>query len=242
MSISATNIITTASTSANTATNNAFVFPTTAGTSGQYLISQGPAQTPIWGSISNPFNQSLNTTNAPTFANVTIGSDVFPTTAGTAGQFLQSQGGGSTPAIWSVPKTNIVQATTTNSCSPTTSNNVSTFNWAAFTGLSVSITPLTTTSNVLVSANLSGCYDNVANVQAYATIYRNSTDLSSGSGLAYFYFSGTTQFQAPIQLYFLDSPATTSAITYSIYCCNVGPTAATFNYNNTLVSITAFEI
>jgi hypothetical protein len=236
MSISL-NTLTVNNSSTSNETVSSFLINTTVGTSGFALTSQGSALPASW-STRNPYNQTLNTTSTPTFSSLTTGSNTLPTTNGTANQYLQSQGG-STPS-WSIPKTNVVSATTTSNFTPTTSNNTSTKNWSAFTGLSVTITPLSTTSKILLMAHLGNISNPGGSVQAYTTIYNNSTDLSSNAGMNYAQITESAQW--PIYCCYVDSPATTSAITYAIYCCNVGSASGVFNSNNLLISLVAYEI
>ena len=82
------------------------------------------------------------------------------------------------------------------------------------TGLTASITPKFSTSKILIFAN--GSYYG-AGGNTYYTIYRNSTNLeiTVGRGFAeanYANNTGTT-----MALSYLDSPATTSSTTYTIY-------------------------
>jgi hypothetical protein len=88
------------------------------------------------------------------------------------------------------------------------------------TGLSVSITPQSTTSKILVfySVGLSSTRD----ADAWFTLFRNSTQLSIGSGgtinasgkaRASSYTDAITQGMSGV---YLDSPSTTSSITYQI--------------------------
>ena len=114
------------------------------------------------------------------------------------------------------------------------------------TGFSVSITPLFSTSKVLIllSGNMymssAGSYG--------ASIYRNSTNLSTGnspSGFNVAYISSGTSGGA-MNLSVLDSPATTSATTYQVY---IAGTAGTTYFGNPIgsfggraISLIAMEI
>jgi len=222
----------------STASVNTAILPTTAGTTGQFLISGGSG-TPTWGP-ENPFNQSLNTTNSVAFTGLTVGNVILPTSTITPNQYLQSNGSSAT--TWTVPKANIVSAKVTSSFLPSTSNNPATKNWSAFSGLSVSITPLSTSSKILIMVNLSGVWNNGLNTACYATIFKNGTDLSSNAGMSYFQMSSPLSAFGGVEFFYVDSPATTSAITYAVYCCNVGANNASFNQNGSTVSIVAYEI
>ena len=91
------------------------------------------------------------------------------------------------------------------------------------TGLSVSITPNSTSSKVLVTIHL-GSVGVSANGAASIRIYRDSTvigDSDQGTsdprdGSVVFYHNGQTGIGVPVSFSFLDSPSTTSAITYKV--------------------------
>ena len=83
------------------------------------------------------------------------------------------------------------------------------------TGLAATITPKSSTSKILIIAN--GSYYSGSTGNGYYTIYRNSTNLeiTSGRGFAEINFAGGTGGVMTVS--YLDSPATTSATTYTIY-------------------------
>ena len=84
-------------------------------------------------------------------------------------------------------------------------------------GLTASITPKFSSSKIYVMATFSGTQDDGSNDQSYIAIYRNGSDLkTSGTCLAmYDTPGGNVGFSFPISHY--DSPATTSATSYTIY-------------------------
>ena len=84
-------------------------------------------------------------------------------------------------------------------------------------GLTASITPKFSSSKIYVMATFSGTQDNGSNDQSYISIYRNNaTNLKSTDCLAmYDHAGGNVGFSFPISYY--DSPATTSATSYTIY-------------------------
>ena len=85
---------------------------------------------------------------------------------------------------------------------------------------SITITPKFNTSKILVSFNCH--YDNnTANQRAYVTIYRSigggtPTDIAPGRGLVEIW-NPDQRIQASCMAQYLDSPSTTSAITYTVY-------------------------
>jgi hypothetical protein len=76
------------------------------------------------------------------------------------------------------------------------------------TGLTASITPKFSTSKILVNINGS-LYGNMI-----ATIYRNGVDICS---TAQGFMSASTTQISPIGYSYIDSPATTSSTTYTVY-------------------------
>ncbi len=95
-------------------------------------------------------------------------------------------------------------------------------------GLSASITPTASTSKILINVCTNG-YIASANLQMNMTLYRNSTNLiTQGQGVIYDSAGG---MQAPYSLLYLDSPATTSSITYTPYFKNTGNSAGTVYFN-----------
>jgi hypothetical protein len=83
------------------------------------------------------------------------------------------------------------------------------------TGLAATITPKSSTSKILIIAN--GSYYASSAGNTYYTIYRNSTNLeiTSSRGFAELNFAAGTGGVMTVS--YLDSPATTSATTYTIY-------------------------
>jgi hypothetical protein len=107
------------------------------------------------------------------------------------------------------------------------------------TGLTASITPQNTTSKILVMVSGANIYNGSAAV--ITTIYRGATNLGTGdlSSLGIWY-AGTGQ--GGIVMQYLDSPATTSSTTYTVYFAANGGGTAIFSNQNTLSSITLLEI
>ena len=88
------------------------------------------------------------------------------------------------------------------------------------TGIDVSITPSATSSKVLIMATTSVFLHQIGHV-AYYTIYRDSTNLSEDdNGFANLHHTAGTSGDdqvTHINMAFLDSPNTDSAITYQVY-------------------------
>ncbi len=97
------------------------------------------------------------------------------------------------------------------------------------TGHSASITPTSASSKILVTVTFS--MKNSAGYDSGFTIYRNSTNLAGTStnfAHAGTYAGGETEFACSMQ--YLDSPASTSSTTYTVYMLNPGsPSTLTYN-------------
>jgi len=109
------------------------------------------------------------------------------------------------------------------------------------TGLSVSITPQSTNSKILVML-LGGQMSYNAGTQASSTIYRGATNLGNATyGLSTQYSSGSNG-QNPPGCGYLDSPSTTASTTYTVYINSPNGGTAYFNQNTTLATLVAMEI
>lgn len=107
------------------------------------------------------------------------------------------------------------------------------------TGLTASITPKSNTSKILIMACCANLYNGGGAVPT--TIYRNATNLGAGTlnNLGMWY-AGTGQGNVYIQ--YLDSPATASATTYTVYFLANGGGTATFSNQNTPSTLVLMEI
>ena len=111
-------------------------------------------------------------------------------------------------------------------------------------GLSASITPSSSSSKILVRYSIPTGSSN-SSAQATSTIYRNSTNLAiatlNNQGFSQMYASAT-QMQSSSSGEFLDSPATTSATTYTVYIASTNGGQVQYFPNNVTGSITLMEI
>ena len=111
--------------------------------------------------------------------------------------------------------------------------------FVAATGYTIAITPSATSSKIFVTA--SSMVDTGASGRVgYATLYRDSTNLGDAEGIGAVY-SDSGRAYAPITMSVLDSPSTTSAITYQVYWRTNGG-AVVFNDTEGEAQLTAFEI
>jgi hypothetical protein len=120
-----------------------------------------------------------------------------------------------------------------------TTNNTSTM---ASTGLTASITPLFNTSKILVIASVSGISKFTNNTAVTLQLYRNAASILQ------FAFTGGATNSAAQNGYaqttnYLDSPATTSATSYTVYFASQQNNAGvTVQLNGDISTITLMEI
>jgi hypothetical protein len=158
----------------------------------------------------------------------------------------QVQGGMILASGQSIPKAalptgsvlQVVNSTYTNASAQSTTS--STY---VQTPIQVTITPTSSTSKILVRMNVSQSYASTNSGNMVLTLYRNNTtELSSGNqyGLSAAY-AQVAAFGMYIE--FLDSPATTSATTYTVYAKFVDA-SGTFYYfrDHCWATMTAMEI
>jgi len=109
--------------------------------------------------------------------------------------------------------------------------------------LSVDITPSSTSSKIFIIYN-SSIYMDSNNNRGYTTLFRDSTNIGESTRGFNSFLIGDNDLTVPVSASILDSPSTTSQVTYQVY---IKVTGATF-YMNTdganpvLGTITAFEI
>ena len=97
------------------------------------------------------------------------------------------------------------------------------------TGLTASITPLFSTSKILVISSHSATQA-ASGQPVDTTLYRNSTNLGGTYGFQVTYGSSGGTMYAASNITYLDSPATTSSTSYTIYARS--ETANTFYFGN----------
>ena len=108
------------------------------------------------------------------------------------------------------------------------------------TSLSVNITPTSTSSKIYIIASSAVSNNNSTDVCRY-TIMRDSTTLDAGSGMGILYVS-EIDIRVPACVQFLDSPNTTSQITYALGHRTGGVSTSTVNKNGYTGSITVMEV
>ena len=137
--------------------------------------------------------------------------------SGTSGQFLKFTGS-TTLASSAVSAGKVLQAVTT-----TSTTNVTTSSTSLVTmNFNVQITPSAASSKVLILFNSALGYQNTSsqNFYSYYTLYRDSTNIGQGnSGIQGVYVAGLSynDISSVGNFMKLDSPNTTSQITYTPY-------------------------
>ena len=128
----------------------------------------------------------------------------------------------------------VVSATQTTSVSTTSSSYIT-------TNLSASITPSATSSKIFIT--LQGCADNDdGGRQAYFAIFRDSSNLNGGSNPSSTSIYGSGRVICPVATSHLDSPSSTSSLTYALYMKNPGSSSVEFISQSSEAHITLMEI
>jgi len=164
-------------------------------------------------------NGTLSATGATDTGNLTVGGN-----ASIGGNLIVSGSiTGGTGKIVQTQSASFTAGSATNNTSPTA------------TGFTLSITPTSTSSKILVL--YSGPFYNpsgsggVSSGNAYLTMYRNSTNLAGGTNFMADLLSDNSNLYASCSINYLDSPSTTSAITYQPYIwCDSGTGAGIFGF------------
>jgi hypothetical protein len=108
--------------------------------------------------------------------------------------------------------------------------------------LSVDITPASTSNKIFVQVSALH-YAGTNGYSVHSTIYRDSTDLGGATyGFQSFYNPSNVVPGMNCAMSVLDSPSSTSALTYQVYFKAQSGTSAYLGYNNCKMTITAFEI
>ena len=103
----------------------------------------------------------------------------------------------------------------------------------------LNITPTASNSKILLEASFGGGMD-ANNERAFFTIFRGSTDLGTGDGVTTHEVTGAKSSEQSQHLLVMDSPSTTSQITYSIQMKGQGGTV--YMNQKGVGSFVAYEI
>jgi hypothetical protein len=121
-----------------------------------------------------------------------------------------------------------------------TSSSTSTY---ADTGLTASITPSSSSNKVLVFANVTGLQKVGTDTWLRIKLLRNTTDLIVVEDGAGYNAANTNNWVGATSSCYLDSPATTSAVTYKLQFASANNSASVVVHSNSSVStITLMEV
>lgn len=96
------------------------------------------------------------------------------------------------------------------------------------TGLTASITPKFATSKILVTVHQNGCGKSTNDMTLQVKLQRNGSDILVLSGQAAYTQTGAYNNIGSISGEYLDSPATTSSVTYATVFAAYSPAATAF--------------
>ena len=108
------------------------------------------------------------------------------------------------------------------------------------TSFSATITPKFSTSKVLI-LHAAPCYNNTANYGIDLTMYRGGSNIAPNTVFGSIYAASSVSW-ATIAFNYLDSPATTSATTYTVYFKSTYGGTVTYNVGGAGASIILLEI
>jgi hypothetical protein len=130
-----------------------------------------------------------------------------------------------------ITATDSTQRSTTSSSFVTASNT-----------LSVTITPSSASNKIFIITTFN-CQSSGGSYASFLTLYKGATNLGDSTvGMMRFQDSGGYN-SGGTSMSYLDSPSSTSALTYQVYFYTQSGGSATFlNKDNSVSSITAFEI
>ena len=150
-------------------------------------------------------------------------------------------------------KTNLIQPTTgsivsipghlvqTVTAASTSNGSTTSSSYIAATGLSASITPSSTSSKILVLVN-SSAYTSSGNTEGAFTIYRGGSNIGDANGVSRAY-AGSSDAIFPLSMHILDSPSSTSSVTYAVYMKRTqGSGTVQNNLRGCTQSVTLMEI
>jgi len=158
--------------------------------------------------------------------------------AGTSGQFLKTQGSGANPVWGTVSSGGLKQIVFAQTASAQISSSSS---YTDLTGISVNITPSSSSNKVLVMACIQ--YNILSSNRGFqARIMRDSTAIQEPNNQKENYVNGTgAESHGRSSYMFLDTPNTTSQITYKMQVYADGNQPVTFN-NSCYSYIYAMEV
>ena len=183
--------------------------------------------------LSAPAVAGTNTLSLPAVTDTLVGLAATQTLTNKSIAATQLTG---TIAVARLPAGSVLQvvnATSTSTFSTTSTSFVT-------TGFSASITPTSSSSKILVLLSANGFIAS-SSVAIWITLYRGATELSGQANGLNGISNGAGGIIGVLNFSHLDSPATTSSTTYTIYFRTEAGTGY-FNSNNSLVTLQLLEI
>jgi hypothetical protein len=184
--------------------------------------------------------------NGDTSGSVTLSA---PATAGSTTLTLPTTSGtvltSASSLTASMPAGSVIQTVSTTVTSGSYYASSTSVQSLATTGHAVTITPLYSNSKIYVTVSAILCCSGADTYNAgYCTIYRGATNLAANntsSGFSCFGGNGLTPGSPAfaIAMQYLDSPATTSATTYTVYMTGVNANGTVYYCRASLIGTTA---
>ena len=145
---------------------------------------------------------------------ITYDASGDPAYVGSSGQVLTSAGAGAAPTFEALPASGkVLQVVQNTTNTATTVSNSTTLTVAS--NLNVAITPSASSSKILVMMNCGGMSSGVTNA-ILLSMFRDSTAIVERARQGYNSGTGTNAWTSvPFVMSYMDSPSTTSEITYS---------------------------
>ena len=162
--------------------------------------------------------------------------DPVAVATGSDGQVLTSTGAGSPPVFEDAGGGGLVLQVVSTTKTDTFTTTSTTF--ADVTGFSVAITPTATSSKILILCTMNWSGDNAA-AAAYCKLLRGSTDIFIGDAagsrtrVSQAHIASNDDVSGTTSLNFLDSPSSTSELTYKVQMAVSASGTGTFNRGRT---------
>jgi len=182
-----------------------------------------------------------DTSGTVTLAAPAVSGTTTLTLPATTGTFITTGSTGQVINKASLPTGSVLQVVNANYTTYVSTSSTS----IAATGLTATITPSSASSKILIFSTILGISVTTSNNALHLEIYKNGSFLNYWDDITGY---GVVNVNSSSSISYLDSPATTSATTYSIWCKRVGAGAGTVQFNNyvtanqTVSSITLMEI
>ena len=118
----------------------------------------------------------------------------------------------------------------------------STSNTLISAGFSISITPTSSSNKILVLGNMGGCDKRTNNTYMRVVLYRNGSAIYTPESQA-LWTNNTDSSSQTVSFQYLDSPSTTSAVSYDVYISSVGANSqVSVQWSGAYSSMTLMEV